>query len=115
MKSGCKPMEQFPKQSSIYWFDPEPAVGSEMRKIRPCIVVSPDEMNEFLHTVIVVPLTSTLQAWPFRLTLNVLGQKSSVACDQIRSIDKTRLKAHIAVLAPHDRARLFTLLHVILS
>ena len=108
-------MQNFPKQSSISWFDPEPIKGSEIRKIRPCIVVSPDEMNEYLQTVIVVPLTSTIQAWPFRLTLSILGQKSSAACDQIRVIDKSRLKAHIGTLKPADKDRLFSLLQSILS
>lgn len=106
-------MQNFPKQSSIYWFDPEPAKGSEMRKVRPCVVVSPDEMNENLQTVIIVPLTSTIQAWPFRLTINVLGQKSSIACDQLRVIDKRRLKNHIGKLKSADRVKLFTLLQTI--
>lgn len=108
-------MLSFPKQGSIYWFDPEPVKGSEIRKIRPCVVVSPDEMNESLRTVVVVPLTSTIQPWPFRLTVNVLGQKSSVACDQLRAVDKVRLKARVGSLGVADRESLFTLLQSILS
>jgi mRNA interferase MazF len=108
-------MHSFPKQGSIYWFDPEPVKGSELRKIRPCIVVSPDEMNEHLRTVIIVPLTSTTQPWPFRLTVKVLGQKSSAACDQLRAVDKGRLKARIGALGVADRESLFTLLQSILS
>jgi mRNA interferase MazF len=108
-------MPDFSKQGSIYWFDPEPVKGSEIRKIRPCIVVSPDEMNENLRTVIVVPLTSTIQPWPFRLTINILGQKSSVACDQLRSVDKSRLKARISTLRVSDKESLFSLLQSILS
>ena len=86
-----------------------------MRKIRPCIVVSPDEMNENLRTVIVVPLTSTIQPWPFRLTVSILGHKSSVACDQIRTIDKARLRGYISSLKSTDRESLFSLLQSILS
>ena len=108
-------MQNFHKQSSIYWFDPEPVKGSEIRKVRPCIVVSPDEMNEHLQTVIVVPLTSTTQAWPFRLTLSILGQKSSAACDQIRVIDKSRRKTHIGSLKSADKDRLFGVLQSIFS
>jgi mRNA interferase MazF len=108
-------MPDFPRQGSIYWFDPEPVKGSEIRKIRPCVVVSPDEMNENLRTVIVVPLTSTIQPWPFRLTVSVLGQKSSVACDQLRSVDKSRLKARIGSLKTTDREALFNLLQSIFS
>ncbi len=108
-------MPSFPKQFSVYWFDPEPVKDSEIRKIRPCIVVSPDEMNEYLKTVIIVPLTSTIQAWPFRLTINILDQKSSVACDQIRMIDKSRLKAYIGNLKSTDKDRLFSILQSIFS
>jgi mRNA interferase MazF len=108
-------MPNFPKQSSVYWFDPEPVKGAEIRKIRPCVVVSPDEMNESLKTVIVAPLTSTIQPWPFRLTITLFGQKSSIACDQLRAIDKTRLKGHVGDLKTTDREKLFGLLQTILS
>jgi len=115
LKIGKKIMKGFPKQSSVYWFDPEPVRGSEMRKVRPCIVVSPNEMNEHLRTVVIVPLTSAVQTWPFRLTLSILNQKSSAACDQIRSIDKSRLKAHIGDLKPSEADKLFTVLQAIFS
>ncbi len=115
LKNDKKLMQNFPKQGTIYWFDPEPAKGSELRKIRPCIVVSPDVMNKNLRTVIIVPLTSTVQAWPFRLTIQLLGQKSSVACDQIRADDKGRLKASIGDLSAPDKTRLFVLLQSILA
>lgn len=106
-------MSSTPKQCSIYWFDPEPVKGSEIRKVRPCVVVSPDEMNENLQTVIVVPLTSTVQAWPFRLTVSLLGQQSSLACDQIRAIDKGRLKAVIGELKQPDQEKLLSLLQLL--
>ena len=108
-------MTNFPRQGSIYWFDPEPVQGSELRKIRPCIVVSPDEMNKSLRTVIVVPLASTIQTWPFRLTISLLGQQSSAACDQLRAVDKARLKARIGSLKTSDNQRLFSLLQIMLS
>ena len=108
-------MINFPKQSSLYWFDPEPIKGAELRKVRPCIVVSPNDMNEDLRTVLVIPLTSTIKPWPFRITVTTLGQKSSAACDQLRSIDKSRLKAYIGDLKVADRERLYGLLQSILS
>ena len=108
-------MVKFPEQSSIYWFNPEPVKGSELRKIRPCIVVSPSEMNKRLSTVLVVPLTSTVRPWPFRVSMTILGQKSSAACDQIRVIDKLRLKAQIGSLKKSDSALLFGMLQSILS
>jgi len=108
-------MISFPKQSSIYWFDPEPTKGSELRKVRPCIVVSPDEMNKNLHTVLVVPLTSAVKPWPFRIVITALGKKSSAACDQLRAIDKSRLRAYIGDLRAIDREELYNLLQSILS
>lgn len=108
-------MVRFPKQSAVYWFDPEPAKGSELRKIRPCIVVSPDAMNQHLRTVLVVPLTSTIQPWPFRTTVTTLGRASSAACDQLRAVDKSRLRAYIDDLKPADRTKLYNLLQTIFS
>lgn len=108
-------MNEFPKQGSVYWFNPDPTKGSEMRKTRPCLVVSPNEMNEHLRTIIVVPLTTMIQPWPFRLTITILGRKSSLACDQIRTVDRSRLKAHIAHLKPVYRKKVFALLQTILS
>ena len=108
-------MPNFPIQGALYWFDPDPVKGSELRKIRPCVVISPDEMNEHLKTVIVAPLTSTVQSWPFRLTVTILGKKSSIACDQLRAVDKSRLKAKITTLSVVDKEALFSLLQVIFS
>ncbi|MGH7234172.1 MAG: type II toxin-antitoxin system PemK/MazF family toxin [Candidatus Saccharimonadales bacterium] len=108
-------MPDYPKQTSVYWFDPEPNVGAEIRKIRPCVVISPDEMNESLKTVIIAPLTSTILPWPFRLTITFLGQKSCIACDQLRAIDKLRLRAYIGELKQADSERLYLLLQTIFS
>jgi len=108
-------MANYPKQSSVYWFDPEPTKGSGFQKIRPCIVVSPDEMNESLNTVLVVPLTSMVRPWPFRLMLTILGRKSSAACDQLRAIDKSRLRAYIGTLKTADRESLYSLLQTLFS
>ena len=103
------------KQSSLYWFDPEPTKGSELRKVRPCIVVSPNDMNESLNTILVVPLTSTLKPWPFRVIVTALGKRSSAACDQLRAVDKSRLRAYIGDLSSIDREKLYNLLQVIFS
>lgn len=108
-------MAKYPEQSSIYWFDPEPAKGSEIRKVRPCVIMSPNEMNKKLQTVLVVPLTSSIKPWPFRVSVVVLGQKSSIACDQLRVIDKSRLKSHIGDLNKSDKEQLFSLLQTIFS
>lgn len=105
-----KVVTDFPKQGSIYWFNPEPSKGSELRKIRPCVIVSPDEMNSNIKTVIIVPITSTIRLWDFRLKVVVAERSSNLACDQIRSIDKSRLKHQIGNLTPADLEKLLVLL-----
>jgi len=90
------------KRFSVYWFDPEPSIGTELRKVRPCVVVSPEAMNTVVSTVIIVPLTSTTKNWPFRTTITIGGKKSNAACDQTRTVDKSRLKEYIATLSTED-------------
>jgi mRNA interferase MazF len=69
----------------------DPAKGSEIRKTRPCLVVSPDSMNSRIRTLIVAPLTSTSKPWPTRVPCNFDGRSGHVALDQIRTIDKSRI------------------------
>ena len=65
--------------------------GSEISKTRPCLVVSPNEVNKFLNTVVIVPLTSTIKPYPTRLNCNFKGKNGQLVVDQIRCVDKTRL------------------------
>jgi mRNA interferase MazF len=69
----------------------DPTVGSEMRKTRPCVVISPDEMNEHIRTVIVAPMTTKGQPYPSRVPCTFHGKKGLIVLDQIRTIDRERL------------------------
>ncbi len=69
----------------------DPTIGQEIKKTRPCVIVSPDEMNHNLRTVVVAPLTSTKRNYPTRTKVNVEGRISRIALDQIRTIDKQRI------------------------
>lgn len=69
----------------------DPVLGSEIRKTRPCVVVSPDEMNRHLRTVVVAPMTSTARRYPSRVAIAFQGKQGEVALDQIRAIDRTRI------------------------
>ena len=75
-----------------------PTVGSEISKSRPCLVVSPDEANKYLNTVIIVPLTSTIRSYPTRINCDFEGKTGQLAIDQMRSIDKTRLSKKLGVM-----------------
>ena len=59
------------QQFDIIWVNLDPTVGKEIKKTRPCVVVSPDELNDNLDTLIVVPLTRTIKKWPFRITITI--------------------------------------------
>jgi mRNA interferase MazF len=95
-------MVRFPRQFSIYWCNLEPAFGRQIKKTRPCVVVSPDEMNEPLGTVIVVPLTSTLRQLPFYVPVQYHRRHGALACDQLKTIDKRRVGRLFAPLNERD-------------
>jgi mRNA interferase MazF len=77
----------------IWWVNLDPTVGSEVKKIRPCLIVSPNEVNQYLNTVTVIPLTSTIKLYPTRLNCIIQGKQSQLVIDQVRSIDKLSLKS----------------------
>jgi mRNA interferase MazF len=77
----------------------DPTVGSEIRKARPCVVVSPSEMHDHLRTVIVAPMTTKSRPAPFRIALSHGGKKGLILLDQIRSVDKVRLTRKLGTLS----------------
>ena len=84
-------MVAFPQRGEVWLVSLEPTVGSEIRKTRPCLIISPDETNRLLRTVIVAPITSTIKNYPTRLVITWQNKQSSLALDQIRTVDKSRL------------------------
>ncbi len=79
------------KQYSIILVNLDPILGSEIKKTRPCVILSPNEMNKFLNTVIVAPMTSNLRNYPTRVPITHNNKKGMIAIDQIRTIDKVRI------------------------
>ncbi len=95
------------KRYEIYFADLNPAVGSEINKMRPVVVVSHDAMNKNLETVVICPLTSKLHpTWRTRLQVKCAHQMAEVAVDQIRTISKQRLKNRIDQLSAVKAAQL---------
>lgn len=78
-------------QYAIIIVNLDPTVGSEIKKTRPCIIISPNEMNNNLRTIVIAPLTSTLKNYPTRVRLKFQNRESSIVLDQIRTIDKQRI------------------------
>lgn len=99
------------EQIGVYWVDLNPTVGAEMQKVRPCVVVSPKELNRYLATVIIVPITSSIHGYPFRVACRIEGRDGEIVTDQIRTVDKIRLKKRIATLSPDEQGELQNVLH----
>jgi len=89
-------------QYEIYWVSLDPTIGTEVKKTRPCVVITPDEMNHNLGTVMIAPLTSTTKLYPSRILCNVQGKKGTIMLDQIRTVDKKRLIKKIAQLSAKE-------------
>ena len=79
------------RRFDVYLINLDPTIGSEIQKTRPCLVISPDEMNRFIKTVIVAPMTSQGTTYPTRVACRFQRRQGQVVLDQIRTVDKTRL------------------------
>ncbi len=87
------------KRGEIWRVNLDPTVGSEIKKSRPCVIVSPPELNHHLRTVIVAPLTSQGFAAPFRIPVTHAGVRGMIVLDQIRTVDKARLVKRLGALS----------------
>lgn len=85
-------------QYQIYFANLDPSIGAEVKKTRPCVIVSPDEVNAFLKTVIIAPITSSIKAYPTRINISLKGKNGQKMIDHIRSIDKSRLLNRVGEL-----------------
>lgn len=103
------------KRFDIVWVNLDPTIGKEIKKTRPCLVISPDELNENLDTVIVAPITSTIKQWPFRLTIKVNNSTSSIAFDQIRSVSKMRAGKPVEKLSGPNKKKVLQILEAMFS
>jgi mRNA interferase MazF len=87
------------KRGEIWLVNLDPTIGSEIRKSRPCVIVSPPELNEYLRTLIVAPMSSKGFAAPFRVPVTHAGAKGLIVLDQIRTVDKVRLAKRLGALS----------------
>jgi mRNA interferase MazF len=85
-------------QYDVWWVALDPTIGKEIKKTRPCVIISPDEMNNHIGTVIIAPLTSTIRLYPSRIKYELKGKVCTIALDQIKTINKSRLKNKISHL-----------------
>lgn len=88
-----------PGRDEVWLVDLDPTMGSEMRKIRPCLVVSPDVMNQHLRTVLVAPMTTAQRPYPTRISISFQNKRGQVALDQIRAVDRSRMRKKLGAVS----------------
>ncbi len=94
----------------VYLINLDPTVGSEIQKTRPCVIISPDEMNRHIRTVIVAPMTKAAKNYPTRVTCRFKKKKGQIVLDQIRTIDKTRLIKKLGTIDPETQLEVISVL-----
>jgi len=92
-------MVSHPRRDEVWLIALNPSKGSEIRETRPCLVISPDEMNEELQTVLVGPMTTTQRGYPTRVSLTFRNKTGQVALDQMRAVDRQRLVRRLGVVS----------------
>ena len=98
------------RQGDVFLVSLDPTVGREIRKTRPCVIVSPDELNGHLTTFIVAPLTTGAHAYPFRVPCRFAGKPGFVVLDQFRTVDRVRLAGKVGRLSPPTFLRVLEVL-----
>jgi mRNA interferase MazF len=91
------------KRFDVFLVNLDPTIGSEIKKTRPCVVVSPDEMNRHVTTVITAPMTTKGKTYPTRVVCQFQGKDGQIVLDQIRTIDKTRLVKKLGQISQDEQ------------
>jgi len=105
-RRGLAGVSRAPRRGDVYWVNLDPVVGTEIRKTRPAVVVSNDSCNRYGARVVVLPVTSNVDSlYPGEAMVEVKGKRGRALGDQIRSIDKSRLKARVARLTADEMSR----------
>jgi mRNA interferase MazF len=79
----------------VFLINLDPTVGTEIQKTRPCLIISPNELNDYIQTVIIAPMTTKARAYPTRVSCRFEGKDAQIVLDQIRTVDKRRLIKHL--------------------
>ncbi len=98
------------RRFEVYRVNLDPTQGKEIKKTRPCLVISPDEMNQFIATVIIAPMTTKGRDYPSRVRCRFQGKDGQVVLDQIRAVDKSRLLEKLGKIDKPAQAKVLTVL-----
>lgn len=91
------------KRFDVFLIQLDPTIGSEIQKTRPCVIISPDEMNRNIATVIIAPMTSRGKSYPSRIDCQFQGKSGQIVLDQIRTIDKIRMVKKLGQISPEEQ------------
>jgi mRNA interferase MazF len=98
------------KRFDVYLVNLDPTIGSEIKKTRPCLVISPDEMNRYINTVIVAPMTTKGRGYPTRVACKFQSKQGQIVLDQIRTIDKARLVKRVGKIDAQTQTKVISVL-----
>lgn len=98
------------KRFDVFLVNLDPTVGSEIQKTRPCIVISPNEMNQYIATVIIAPMTTKGRQYPTRVACQFQGKDGQIVLDQIRTVDKKRLVKKLGQISQDEQQMLLSIL-----
>src|SRR3982750_3414458 len=98
------------RRFDVYLINLDPTIGSEIQKTRPCLVISPDEMNRYIKTVIVAPMTTKGTSYPTRVACKFQGKRGQVVLDQIRTVDKARMVRRLGKINKQIQAEVLSVL-----
>jgi len=98
------------KRFDVYLVSLDPTVGAEIQKARPCLIISPDEMNAYIQTAIIAPMTAKARNYPTRVLCRFEGKDAHIVLDQLRTVDKSRLLKRLGRISPATQKRVLNLL-----
>ena len=98
------------KRFEVYLVNLDPTIGHEIKKSRPCLIISPNEMNRYISTVIVAPMTTQGRDYPTRFSCKFQGKEGQVVLDQVRTVDKIRLIRRLGKIDSRTQSKVFSVL-----
>lgn len=98
------------KRFEVYLINLDPTIGHEIKKTRPCVIISPDEMNQYISTVIVAPMTTKGRKYPTRISCSFQGKQGQIILDQIRTVDKKRLVKKLGMISKASQEKTLQIL-----
>ncbi len=98
------------KRFDVHLVNLDPTIGSEIKKTRPCLIISPDEMNRYINTVIVAPMTTKGRGYPTRVDCKFQNKQGQIVLDQIRTVDKARLVKRVGKIDGQTQTNVLSVL-----